>query len=392
MSDERLPRARIPVATYRLQFNRQFTFADAQEILPYLNELGISDIYASSYVAAMKGSLHGYDIVDPNVLNNEIGTEEAYLELVGELRRLGMGQILDFVPNHMCIESTRNRWWMDVLENGPTSPYAHFFDINWQPVKKELTNKVLLPFLADQYGSVLEKGDLRLGFEEGAFFVSYYDARFPIEPGSYLQILRHQLETVQSLPPDAAPLLELMSIITALQHLPTTTERNPEKRAERYREKEIVKKRLRQLCGDSPEIAALIEEKVGLFNGAKGDPRSFDLLDRLLGDQVYRLSYWRVATDEINYRRFFDINGLSAIRMEDTDVFRETHVLLFRLIRDQCVTGLRIDHVDGLYDPSSYLHRLQKSCFIQLRLNELATEKRVDLEAVAERFGGEYDL
>lgn len=365
MAKEGLPTARIPVATYRLQFNRQFSFTAAQKVVPYLNDLGISDVYASSYLTAKEGSMHGYDVVDQNRINWEIGTGETYTDLTGELAKFGMGHILDFVPNHMCIESRENLWWMDVLENGPCSTYATFFDINWQPEKKELINKVLLPFLGDQYGKVLESGQLRLFFEEGSFFVTYYETRLPIEPASYLLILRHRLQVIEAaFAATAPPLLELLSIITALQHLPSTIEHDPEKIAERYREKEVVKKRLALLCGQSIEILNFINDNVAIFNGTVGEPASFDLLDRLLGQQVYRLSFWKVATEEINYRRFFDINALSAIRMEDPIVFRETHALVFKLIREGRVTGLRIDHVDGLYDPLSYLERLQKNCFI----------------------------
>jgi len=371
MVNENPPAARIPVATYRLQFNRQFSFAAAQEIVPYLNDLGVSDIYASSYLTAKEGSMHGYDVVDQNRLNWEIGTGEAYAELIGDLDKFGMGHILDFVPNHMCIESRENAWWMDVLENGPCSNYANFFDINWQPVKKELTNKVLLPLLGDQYGKVLENGELRLVFEEGSFSVTYYETRLPVEPTTWLQILRHRLDVIEAAFSADAPLLqELLSIITALQHLPTTTEHDPEKIAERYREKEVVKKRLLLLCGQSVEILNFITENVAIFNGSKGEPASFDLLDQLLCRQVYRLSFWKVATEEINYRRFFDINALSAIRMEDPIVFRETHALVLRLIQEGKVTGLRIDHVDGLYDPLTYLERLQRNCFIQCCLGQ----------------------
>jgi (1->4)-alpha-D-glucan 1-alpha-D-glucosylmutase len=360
--------ARIPSATYRLQFNSQFTFSDAREIVGYLNYLGISDVYASSYVAAKQGSVHGYDVVNQNNFNPEVGTEESYLAMIDEMQRLGMGHILDFVPNHMCIESSENVWWMDVLENGMSSPYAHFFDIDWEPVKKELTGKVLLPLLGDQYGKVLENGDLHLVFREGAFFIEVYNALIPVEPKSYLQVLRHRLEGLQELmEPEAPPLLELLSIETALQHLPSPVEQDQDQQAERHREKEIVKKRLWQLCQESSEISEFIAENVAIFNGSKGDPASFDLLDRLLSDQVYRLSFWRVATEEINYRRFFDINSLAAIRMEDASVFDQTHQLLFRLIREGKVTGIRIDHVDGLYDPISYLQKLQKSCYLQLR-------------------------
>jgi len=367
MDQEAKSKAKVPSATYRLQFNRQFTFAAAREIIGYLHDLGISDLYASSYLQAKEGSIHGYDVVNQTLLNREVGDEAAYQGMVEELQRFGMGQILDFVPNHMCIESVENLWWMDVLENGPSSPHAHFFDIDWEPVKKELTGKVLLPFLGDQYGRVLESGELRLAFQGGAFTVQCSGLQIPLEPKSSLQILGHQPERLQELfPPESAPLQELFSIMTSLQHLPGPTEEVAEKKEERHREKEIIKRRLARLCQEIPEIGGFIEENLAIFNGTKGDPHSFDLLDRLLQEQVYRLSYWRVATEEINYRRFFDINGLAAIRMEDPAVFDQTHQLLFQLIREKKVTGVRIDHVDGLYDPLTYLRKLQKSCYQQL--------------------------
>ena len=368
MEEQNLPSARIPSATYRLQFNARFTFADAKEIIGYLNELGISDLYASSYMAAKRGSVHGYDVVNHTAFNGEVGTEESHQAMVEELQRLGMGHILDFVPNHMCIESAENVWWMDVLENGISSPFAHFFDIDWAPVKKELTGKVLLPFLGDQYGRVLENGELRLIFREGAFFVESNQLQIPVEPKSYLRIVGNSLESLQGLlPPEAPPLQELLSIETALEHLPPASELDPEKQAERHREKEIIKKRLGRLSRQSPEVAAFIAGNVATFNGTKGNPASFDLLDGLLRDQVYRLSFWGVATEEINYRRFFDINGLAAIRMENQAVFDQTHQLLFRLIREGKVTGVRIDHVDGLYDPIAYLQSLQKNSYLQMR-------------------------
>ena len=388
MSEQALPSAKIPSATYRLQFNAQFTFSAAREIVAYLHELGISDLYASSYLQAKEGSIHGYDVVDQTVLNREVGNEETYQGLVEELQRFGMGQILDFVPNHMCIESTENTRWMDVLENGQSSPYAYFFDIDWQPVKKELTGKVLLPFLGDQYGRVLETGELRLLFQEGAFSIDCNQLRIPVEPKSYLLILGFRPERLLELVPAETPaLLEFYSIMTSLQHLPGPTEQDPGKREERHREKEIVKKRLGQLCQESPELTEFIGENVAIFNGNKGEPHSFDLLDGLLQEQVYRLSHWRVATEEINYRRFFDINGLAAIRMEDPAVFEQTHALLFRLIKEKKVTGVRIDHVDGLYDPLSYLQNLRKSCCQLLSCGEAAAsvlESKAETEAVPE--------
>jgi (1->4)-alpha-D-glucan 1-alpha-D-glucosylmutase len=367
MDTVRLPGPQIPVSTYRLQFNGAFTFRDATRVIAYIHELGISDIYASPYFKAKKGSLHGYDIVDHNALNPEIGTEEDYRAMIAELKRNDMGQVLDIVPNHMCVDSPENQWWMDVLENGPSSPYAQYFDIEWDPVKKELRNKVLLPVLGDQYGNVLEGQELKVVLEEGAFFVHYYAYRFPLEPGTYVLILEHRLRELQAdVPEGHADLAELLSIVTALKHLPSPTETDPAKVEERYREKEVIKRRLSTLFGGSPTVRTQLEENLRLFNGTKGDPRNFDLLDDLLNRQVYRLSHWRVATEEINYRRFFDINGLGAIRMEHHGVFQATHQLIFRLIRDNSVTGLRIDHPDGLYNPAAYFHMLQRGCFTQM--------------------------
>jgi (1->4)-alpha-D-glucan 1-alpha-D-glucosylmutase len=359
---------RIPSSTYRLQFNGQFRFIDAKNIIGYLNDLGISDIYSSPYFKAKEGSLHGYDIVAPTSLNPEVGTEDEYNQFIQELRNYGMGQLLDIVPNHMCIDKD-NAWWIDVLENGPSSLYANLFDINWEPVKKELKNKILLPILGDQYGNVLENQELRLTFEDGAFFLYYYDNKFPIIPKTYKHILRHRLDDLENLLSLQNPhFIELLSIITALEHLPLYTVSDKEKITERYREKEIIKKRLRDLYEQSPEIRSFLDENIKIFNGNKGDHRSFDLLDELLSQQAYRLSFWRVATEEINYRRFFDINSLAAIRMENPLVFMETHALVMKLIKEGKVTGLRIDHPDGLYNPSEYFHQLQRHCFFQERL------------------------
>jgi len=354
---------RVPAATYRVQFNHLFRFADAARMLPYLSELGISDVYASPYLKAKPGSLHGYDIVDPQQLNPEIGTEAEYQAFVKELQRHGMGQIVDVVPNHMCITSKENRWWMDVLENGPASPYARFFDIDWHPVKKELESKLLLPMLGDQYGTVLERGELRLIVDEGAFFIVYYDHQLPLRPQTYARILEHRLEMLTgSLTGSHPALAELLSIVTALTHLPAYTDTASDQVATRQREKEVIKRRLSALYQNSPEIKEFIDENLRLLSGRVDDPKSFDALDRLLSEQVYRLSSWRVAADEINYRRFFDINDLAAIRTEDPLVFEETHRLVFNLIAAGSVTGLRIDHPDGLYHPAEYFERLQARC------------------------------
>jgi (1->4)-alpha-D-glucan 1-alpha-D-glucosylmutase len=357
---------RVPVAAYRLQFNRAFTFQNAQAVIPYLEALGVSDIYASSYLAARPGSMHGYDIADHNRLNPEIGTAEEYEGLVAALQARGMGQILDVVPNHMGIAGGSNPWWNDVLENGPSSPYAEFFDIDWEPVKRELANKVLLPILGDQYGRVLESQELSLEYADGGFGLRYHETRLPVAPRSATLILRHRLEALAAQLGEHDPhLQEYQSIITALTNLPDRTVTDPERVRERLREKEVIRRRLARLTEESGAVRASLEETVRIFNGKRGDPRSFDLLDRLLSDQAYRLSYWRVAAEEINYRRFFDINDLAAIRMENPAVFRQAHRLILTLVEEGKVTGLRLDHPDGLFDPPRYFQALQRERYAQ---------------------------
>lgn len=355
--ENRFPR--IPSATYRLQFNRQFTFDQAREIVPYLHELGISDCYSSPYFEAAPDSTHGYDISDHNNLNRSIGSRESYNAFVGELRKHQMGQIADFVPNHMGITSSNNRWWMDVLENGPASPFASHFDIDWHPLKEELENKVLLPILGDQYGRVLERGEFRLSFDEGAFYLHYYDFTLPVAPSSYDQILRRTLESLTSYY-DEEISDELQSILHAIEHLPGPTGLSREESQERAREKEVVKRRLARLCSDCPQMLEAIEQALDEFQGEPGNSRSFDPLHQLLNAQMYRLSYWRVAGEEINYRRFFDINDLAAIRIELPEVFEAAHGLIFELMREDAVTGLRLDHPDGLWNPREYFQSLQR--------------------------------
>lgn len=361
-----VPVPRIPVSTYRLQFNYGFRFEDAERLIPYLSELGITDVYASPYFKARKNSLHGYDIVDFSELNPEIGTGEDLESFVNSLFKAGMGQIIDIVPNHMSCGS-ENRWWTDVLENSPSSPYCAFFDIDWQPAVKKLSGKLLIPILGDQYGKVLENKELKLVFEEGAFFILYQDQKFPVLPKTYTLILGQRSDELRNLLCDENPhLAEFLSIITALNNLPSGMEEDKEKIDERYREKEIIKKRLDTLCRESSDVNKFIERNIEMYNGVKGDPGSFALLDALLNEQVWRLSHWRVATEEINYRRFFDINNISALRMENSAVFDATHILVLKLVTERKVTGLRVDHPDGLYNPSEYFHKLQRACFSAL--------------------------
>jgi (1->4)-alpha-D-glucan 1-alpha-D-glucosylmutase len=352
---------RIPLATYRLQFSRNFTFAQATKLVPYLAALGISDCYASPFLRARPNSTHGYDIIDHNALNPEIGTQEEFDLYVEVLREHGMGQIIDIVPNHMGVMGSDNAWWIDVLENGEASNYAEFFDIDWQPLKEELQGKILVPVLGDQYGVVLDRGELKLAFseEKGEFSIFYYQHRFPIDPREYSRILGHRVAPLeQSLGAQNEQLLELQSLIAAFNHLPARSETAPEKREERIRDKEIHKRRLATLYGRSREIAAFIDQNVEQVNGISGDTKSFNDLHELIKAQVYRLAYWRVAADEVNYRRFFDINDLAGLRMENEAVFEGTHHFVLDLVRQGKVDGLRIDHPDGLYDPAQYFRRL----------------------------------
>jgi len=344
--------ASIPTATYRFQFNKEFTFRDARALVPYLHDLGVSHVYASPIFRAMPGSMHGYDICDHNALNPEIGTREEFDAFIAELHRCQLGLIVDFVPNHMGIAETQNHWWMDVLENGPASPYARFFDIDWVPLKRELENKVLLPVLGDQYGRVLEQGELKVRFEGGRFWLDYYALRLPIGPRSTRPLLKRAAELMPETP------VEFKSILTAIEHLPSSTETDPEKVVERMREKDVIRSRLSHLCEETPAVLDAIKRALTELQDAS-DPTSFDRLDELISNQPYRLSSWKVAAEEINYRRFFDVNSLAAIRMELPEVFDATHKLLFQLIGSHAVDGVRIDHIDGLADPREYLRTLQ---------------------------------
>lgn len=353
----------IPRSTYRLQFNKNFTFSQATELVSYLADLGISHCYASPYLRARPGSTHGYDIVDHHQLNPEIGTLEDYERFVAALHEHDMEQILDIVPNHMGIMGSDNVWWLDVLENGEASAHAEFFDIDWYPLKDELQGKVLVPVLGDQYGTILDRGELRLTFdkEKGEFSIFYFQHRFPVNPKEYPRILGFGIEVLQQrLRADNEDLLEMQSLISAFNHLPGREETAPEKRAERLRDKEIHKRRLSALCARSGDITEFVDDVVKKMNGTPGDPASFDALHELIKAQAYRLAFWRVAADDINYRRFFDVNDLAALRQENENVFNQTHELVLQLLQDGKIHGLRIDHPDGLYNPQQYFERLQQ--------------------------------
>ncbi len=355
---------RVPAATYRLQLNRDLPFVKARGIVSYLEALGVSDVYASPIFKARPGSSHGYDVLDHSEVNPELGGEEALRALAAELAARGMGLVIDLVPNHMCVAGAENRAWLDVLENGPSSSFACFFDIDWSPPKEDLRDKVLFPILGDQYGRVLENGEIRVERAGGSFVARYYEHLLPLAPKSWTVILepvRARLEAERE--PEDPDRVELESVLTAIAHLPARSERDPALVQERQREKEVVKRRLGALLDASALVREAVMGSLDDLNGRPGEPRSFDRLEALLADQAYRLSHWRVASDEINYRRFFDVDELAAIRVEDPEVFTALHALPLRLAGEGIVTGFRIDHVDGLLDPADYLQKLPREVY-----------------------------
>lgn len=355
-----LSERRIPSSTYRLQMRPEFTFRDALEILPYLYELGISDYYTSPLFKPRTGSTHGYDVVDYHNLNPALGNQDDFDALVKALREHNMGLLLDHVPNHMG-NGAENAWWMDVLENGPTSSYTDFFDIDWRPPKWELENRVLLPVLGDHYGKVLEAGDFSLSYQNSNFSLNYGPMCWPVIVGTWEHIMAGcREELVNQLDEDHEAIQELDSILTVLRHLPHYAELEEDRVRERRREESIIRRRFATLYQAYPEVKTSLEAALIVLNGTAGDRRSFDHLDQIISGQPYRLAFWRVAADEINYRRFFDINDMAAIRTEFPHVFESVHQLIFELFRQGKITGLRIDHPDGLWDPPGYFLQLQE--------------------------------
>jgi (1->4)-alpha-D-glucan 1-alpha-D-glucosylmutase len=351
---------RIPAATYRLQFNSRFRFADARALVPYLHELGITDIYASPLLQARRGSTHGYDVTDPSRLNPELGSDEEFDALVADLRERGMGLLLDTVPNHMAA-GVENPWWVDMLEEGRGSIYASYFDVDWNPPNRVQENKVLLPILDRTYAEVLENQELRLSLEREGFFVSYFDFKLPVAARTYRIVLQHRLETLRrSLGEQSPAFQELQGIIATLGHLRETGGGPPGTAGERRLQREAAKERLWNLYRDSREIHRFIGQNVRSFNGKPGLASSFVMLDRLLAEQAYVLAYWQDTNKEINYRRFFTITDLVGLRSEDPLTFDSIHGVVLRLTEKGLVTGLRIDHIDGLRDPLGYLRRLQE--------------------------------
>lgn len=345
--------ADIPRATYRVQLNKSFTFKDATEIVPYLAALGVSHVYCSPYFKARAGSVHGYDVVDHNQLNPEIGSRQDFDRFVAALRAHEMGHILDIVPNHVGIMGSDNIAWMDVLENGQASRFADYFDIEWNPANPALRGKVLVPVLGDPYGVVLDRGELQLRFERerGSFAVFYHEHRLPLDPGTYPILLDRVLASTYS--------GELENLCRGFTALPDRQDPSDAQIAQRHEATGNLKRRLTALCLHEPPVCEAIAAVVAGFGGRTGESESFDALHQLLEAQAYRLASWRVAPDEINYRRFFDVNDLAGLRVENPTVFEDTHRLLFELIGAGKIDGLRVDHPDGLRDPEQYFRRLQ---------------------------------
>ena len=338
-----------PAATYRFQFNPGFRFVDGRDLVPYLSDLGITDLYSSPRYKARRGSSHGYDIANPLRVNSELGTEEDFAEMAEKLRHYGMGLLLDTVPNHMAA-SYENPWWMDVLENGQASAFASYFDINWHPATTKAAflqeNRVLFPILGDLYGNVLAKGELTLKIEDTGMYVRYYETRLPLDPKSYAAILRRALE-------QAPALTELTDVLSQVEALPDRDDPSTERIMERRRGKERVKEALWRAYQSNAAAKSAVDDALQYFAG------SVDDLDRLLSEQAYRLAYWKIGYEEINYRRFFDINELVALRIERAEVFDNRNFSTLDQVRRGNVTGLRVDHIDGLWDPLCFLQRLR---------------------------------
>lgn len=337
----------VPRATYRLQFRRGFTLEDAAQLTDYLAALGISHLYASPYLQASPGSNHGYDVVDPGRVNEELGGAGGHQILGRALQDNDLGQILDIVPNHMAITGPENAWWWDVLENGPSSPYAVYFDVDWNPPEYRLNNSILLPILGDRYGRCVEAGEIQLRHERGHFFVQYYDHWLPVAPRSLADVLDRAAERCGS---DV-----LAFIADSLRHLPLSPAADRTVTLRRHRDKQVIQSQFLRLLGESPRAAAAVTAIVDEVNSSP------DQLDAVLVEQNYRLAFWRTATQDLGYRRFFDINTLVGLRAEEEKVFADTHRLILKWLDEGVLDGIRIDHLDGLRDPDQYLARLRQA-------------------------------
>lgn len=372
----------LPAATYRLQLHRDFDFAAARRVLPYLKRLGVTDVYLSPIWTSTPGSTHGYDVTDHTQINPELGGLAGLRRLSGRARELELGLIVDFVPNHMGIQGGHNPYWEDVLRHGQASRYAHFFDISWQPLKRALEGRVLLPVLGDQYGRVLERGELQLERQGGVFNLRYWERALPMSPRSTAHVLAWVQEALPS-GTDTATRAELASIRRSVDNLPrsTSSDLTDTDRVIRAQEVEVMTRRVQALAEASGAVRAALEATVRAVNA---DPAR---LDALVGEQNYRLAFWKVAAEEINYRRFFDINDLAALRMEDPRVFAWAHATLFELLREGLVQGVRLDHTDGLFDPAGYFQSLQAGAANALGLDPVAAlrDGPLPLYVVAEK-------
>jgi (1->4)-alpha-D-glucan 1-alpha-D-glucosylmutase len=344
-----------PTATYRIQFNPAFGFRDAEEIVPYLAELGITDLYASPIFKAGKGSLHGYDVVDPNVINSELGRRADLDRLSEALHGRQIGWIQDIVPNHMAY-SYENQMLRDVLENGKASPYFHFFDIDWDHPYAGMKGRLQAPFLVRFYGVSLEEGEIRLIYNTDGLSICYFDRRFPLRIDSYVPVFSYNLAQLKArLGEDHPHFIQFLGLLDVLKTISLSG--GSEERAGQIR---FIKRRLWEFYSNHSEIKWFVDSNIRTFNGIPGEAKSFNLLDDLLGRQLFRLAFWKVGAEEIDYRRFFNINGLISLRVEEEDVYSHTHQLVMELLEKEIFSGLRVDHVDGLYDPAAYLRRLRE--------------------------------
>jgi (1->4)-alpha-D-glucan 1-alpha-D-glucosylmutase len=346
---------RIPVATYRLQLHKDFGFRAVREIVPYLSDLGISDVYASPVFKARKGSLHGYDVVNPGELNPELGAPSDFEDLVGDLKKRGMGWLQDIVPNHMAYNA-ENSMLRDVLENGSRSPYFEYFDVWWDHPYTGMKGRLLAPFLGKFYGESLEEGEIRLLYDEKGFSIAYYDHSFPLKIESYIHVLTHGLERLKkTLGRNHPDFIKLLGVLYVLRTLSSQ-----ESEDEGYEQIAFIKNTLWEIYSGCEAIHAFVDENMKTFNGESNPGERIRRLGPLLSEQWFRLSFWKVATEEINYRRFFSINDLISLSVEREAVFRGTHAFILKLAREGKFTGLRVDHIDGLYDPQAYLELLSK--------------------------------
>jgi (1->4)-alpha-D-glucan 1-alpha-D-glucosylmutase len=335
---------RIPSSTYRLQLHRGFTFDDAARTADYLRALGVSHAYCSPYLQASPGSMHGYDVVDHQKLNEELGGEEGHKRFCQRLKELGLGQVLDIVPNHMAL-GLENRYWWDVLENGPSSRYATWFDIDWHPAEVKLQNKVLIPVLGDQYGRILSAGQIKLEHQAERFQVRYHDNLLPVAPRSLPILLSKAAQAANN------DTLSFLADSFSLLPSPESTDRDVA--MARHRDKTVIYGLLKRLCQEEPDVMAAIASAVNELNS------DFDALDQILNQQHYRLAYWRTADQELGYRRFFDVNTLIGLRTERAHVFEATHARILEWLENGVLDGVRVDHPDGLRDPQQYFERLR---------------------------------